>query len=96
VLFFLNHPELNGIYNAGSGVARTFNDLVNATFAAMELQPNIIYIDMPGELRDRYQYNTEADMTKLRNAGYKKPFQSLEDGVRDYVQTYLSKGCVHW
>src|SRR5690606_5480779 len=65
-----------GLYNLGTGKARSFNDLANATFRAMGLGPNIIYIDMPEDIRDKYQYFTEADMTKLRNAGYASPFYS--------------------
>lgn len=79
----------NGLYNLGTGQARTFTDLVNATFAGMDMDPKIEYIDMPADIRDKYQYFTEADMQKLKNAGYTKPFYSLEDGVMDYVRNYL-------
>ena len=82
---------ISGIYNAGTGEARTFNDLVNATFAGIDQKPVIEYIDMPEDLRDTYQYFTEATMQKIRNAGYHLPFYSLEDGVGDYVREYLSK-----
>lgn len=81
----------NGIYNLGTGIARTFNDLVTCTFAGLNLAPNIIYIDMPEDIRDKYQYFTEANMQKLRNAGYTKPFYSLESGVEDYVKGYLKE-----
>jgi ADP-L-glycero-D-manno-heptose 6-epimerase len=84
--------EKNGIYNIGTGKARTFNDLVNATFAAVDRPANITYIDMPEDLRDKYQYYTEAAMHKLHKAGYDKPFYTLEEGVDDYVRTYLSAG----
>ena len=84
--------DKNGIYNLGTGKARTFNDLANATFAAMEKEPVIEYIDMPEDIRDKYQYFTEADMAKLRKAGYKEDFYSLEDGVKDYVSAYLTTG----
>ncbi len=92
VLFFLNNPKINGIFNAGTGSARTFNDLAYATFDAMDLQRNIRYIEMPQTLKDKYQYFTHADMRKLRNVGYTKNFYSLEEGIRDYVVNYLAKG----
>jgi len=81
--------EKNGIYNLGTGTARAFNDLVKATFAGLDLPSNIRFIDMPEDIRDKYQYFTEANMKKLRNAGYKDPFYSLEEGVDDYVRGYL-------
>ena len=83
--------EKNGIYNLGTGTARTFNDLVKATFAALDKEPQIVYIDMPQDLVNTYQYFTEASMIKLKHAGYEEPFTSLEDGVNDYVRNYLSK-----
>ncbi len=79
------------IFNLGTGTARAFNDLTKATFAGLDLQPNIEYIDMPLDIRDKYQYFTEANMHKLISAGYNKPFYSLEKGVEDYVRNYLSK-----
>lgn len=81
--------ELNGLYNLGTGKARSFIDLVKATFAGLDKQPNIVFIDMPEDIRDKYQYFTEANMQKLRKAGYTKPFYSLESGVDDYVRHYL-------
>ena len=84
-------PE-SGIYNLGTGKARAFEDLVKATFAGLDLPANIHYIDMPEDIRDKYQYFTEAKMEKLRKAGYGDAFYSLEDGVDDYVRNYLSKG----
>ncbi len=80
-----------GIYNLGTGKARTFNDLVYATYAAIHKEPFIVYIDMPEDIRDKYQYFTEANMQKLHNAGYDEPFYSLEEGVLDYVSNYLIK-----
>lgn len=80
----------NGIYNLGTGKARTFEDLVKATFEGLELQPDIRFIDMPEDIRDKYQYFTEANMQKLRAAGYTDNFYSLEDGVTDYVKNYLA------
>jgi ADP-L-glycero-D-manno-heptose 6-epimerase len=80
----------SAIYNLGTGRARTFADLVSATFSALQLEPNIRFIDMPEDIREKYQYFTEANMNKLRSAGYNEAFYSLEDGVSDYVQHYLT------
>jgi len=80
----------NGLYNLGTGTARAFNDLVKASFAGLDLPPNIVFIDMPEDIRDKYQYFTEANMQKLRHAGYTDDFYSLEDGVNDYVRHYLT------
>ncbi len=80
----------NGIYNLGTGKARTFKDLVTAIFKSLNIQPQIEYIDTPADIRERYQYFTEADMNKLAQAGYKEKFYSLEEGVKDYVSNYLS------
>lgn len=90
-LFFYDNPDISGIYNLGAGLARTWNDLAKAVFAAMGKSPNIEYIDMPDSIRNQYQYFTEADISKLRSAGYKKSITSLEEGVKDYVQNYLAK-----
>lgn len=86
-----NDPEsfISGIYNVGTGKARTFDDLVKATFSALDKQTQIEYIDMPEDIRDTYQYFTEAAMDKIRAAGYSQPFYSLEEGVGDYVRNYL-------
>ncbi len=84
-----NSRLTNGLYNLGTGTARSFEALVNATFAGLNLQPNIQYVDMPLDIRDKYQYFTEANMQKLKDAGYDKPFYSLEKGVDDYVRNYL-------
>lgn len=81
----------SGLYNLGTGKARSFDDLVKATFAGMGKEPVIEYIDMPEDIRDKYQYFTEADMHKLKNAGYTNEFYSLENGVGDYVKNYLLK-----
>ena len=80
----------SGIYNLGTGQSRTFYDLVAAVFKALNLQTAIDFIDMPEDIRDKYQYFTEARMTKLKGEGYNVPFTSLEDGVDDYVKHYLS------
>ncbi|MBC7916092.1 MAG: ADP-glyceromanno-heptose 6-epimerase [Pyrinomonadaceae bacterium] len=93
VLYFLMHKRKNsGIYNLGSGKARTFLDLAQNTFKALGKEPNIQFVPTPEDIRDKYQYFTEAKMDKLIQIGYKKPFSSLEEGVEDYVQNYLSKG----
>ena len=84
------HSLKSGIYNLGTGKARSFYDLAAATFKAMGKDVNIEFIDIPEDIRDKYQYFTEANMTKLRDAGYDKEFTSLEDGVEDYVKNYLS------
>lgn len=79
----------NGLYNLGTGKARSFYDLAANTFKAQGLAPNVEFIDMPLDIRDKYQYFTEANMSKLRAAGYDKPFSTLEEGVADYVKNYL-------
>jgi ADP-L-glycero-D-manno-heptose 6-epimerase len=83
---------ISGIYNVGTGKARTFDDLVKATFAGLGEASQIQYIDMPEDIRDTYQYFTEADMDKIHTAGYKQPFYPLEEGVGEYIRDYLSKG----
>lgn len=89
---FLMEEDVNsGIYNLGSGKARTFLDLVRNTFSAMNREEQISFVDTPADIRNKYQYFTEADMSKLIGQGYKTPFYSLEEGVKDYVQNYLSK-----
>ena len=90
-IFLMEHRKNSGIYNLGTGKARSFNDLGVATFQALGLTPAIEYIDTPADIRDKYQYFTEATMQKLRSIGYDKPFTSLEDGVEDYVQNFLVK-----
>lgn len=91
-LFLMEEEQPSGIYNLGSGKARTFLDLTKNTFKAMGKEPNIGFIDTPEDIRDKYQYFTEADMSKLIAAGYKKPFHTLEEGVEDYVKNYLIDG----
>jgi ADP-L-glycero-D-manno-heptose 6-epimerase len=90
-LFFYDNPKLSGLFNVGTGNACSWNDLVNAVFAAMAIKPNIEYIAMPESIRNQYQYFTQADITKLRKAGYDKRITSLEDAIKDYVQNYLQK-----
>lgn len=89
LVFAFKNKVKNGIYNLGSGTARTFLDLANATFKALDKESKIEFIDTPIDIRDKYQYFTEANMNKLVSAGYKKPFTSLEEGVNDYVKNYL-------
>jgi ADP-L-glycero-D-manno-heptose 6-epimerase len=89
--FLMEHRKNSGLYNLGSGTARTFLDLARATFTAMGKPENITFIDTPADIRDKYQYITEARMEKLKGIGYTKPFTTLEEGVRDYVTNYLAK-----
>jgi ADP-L-glycero-D-manno-heptose 6-epimerase len=88
--FFYNNQTISGLYNVGTGQARSFWDLATNTFGALGLAPNISFVDTPADIRDNYQYFTEANMAKLRAAGYTKPFLTLEEGVEDYVRKYLS------
>lgn len=90
--FLMHHRKDSGIYNLGSGKARTFLDLAKNTFKALGKEPNIQFIPTPEDIRDKYQYFTEAKMDKLGSIGYHKPFASLEDGVEDYVKNFLSVG----
>ena len=90
-LFFHDHPEVSGLFNCGTGHARSWLDLLNAVYAAMGREPVIAFTDMPAHLRDKYQYFTEADTRKLRASGCAHAFTPLEDAVRDYVQGYLEK-----
>lgn len=92
VMWFLDHPDISGLFNVGTGRAQSFRELAEATFKACGLKPDIRYVDMPKELKEKYQYYTQADIDKLRSAGYDKPFCSVEEGVRDYVQDYLDRG----
>ena len=85
----MNNKAENGLYNLGTGKARSFVDLVKATFNALEVETSIGFIPTPIDIRDKYQYFTEANMQKLIDNGYSKPFTSLEDGVDDYVRNYL-------
>jgi ADP-L-glycero-D-manno-heptose 6-epimerase len=82
---------VSGLFNCGTGQARTWIDLAKAIFAAMDREPSIRFIDMPEAIRKNYQYHTQADISKLRQAGYRAPFLSIEEGVKDYVQNYLAK-----
>ena len=92
IYFFMQHRKNSGIYNLGTGQASTFLDLTQNTFKAMEMKENISFMDTPEDIRDKYQYFTEANMNKLRQIGYRKKFLSLEEGVNDYVKNYLVPG----
>ena len=92
IKWFLENNNVSGLFNVGSGRAQCFRELAEATFHAMGLQPNIRYIDMPENLRTKYQYYTKAEMSKLREVGYNIEFMDLENGVKDYVVNYLNKG----
>lgn len=91
VRWLLETPEVNGIYNLGAGQARSFADLARAMFKAAGKPEAIAYVDTPVAIRDQYQYFTEADMSRLRAAGYTRPFIGLEDGVADYVERFLGR-----
>lgn len=90
--FLLRNRKNSGIYNLGSGKARTFKALVESTFRALDIAPDISYIDTPIDIRDKYQYFTEANMAKLKSIGYPYEFRTLEEGVTDYVKNYLVEG----
>lgn len=89
ILWLLDHPEVSGLFNCGTGKARSFLDLAHAVFMAMDLAPRIEWVDTPESIRARYQYFTQARMERARAAGYEAPFRSLEEGVTEYVQRYL-------
>ncbi len=91
-LWLMQNKSASGLYNTGTGKARTFNDLVGAIFVALDKPVRIEYVDTPVDIRDKYQYFTEANMAKLRAAGYSAPMYSLEDGVSEYVKNYLTSG----
>ena len=87
----MEHEGVSGLFNVGTGNAASFNDLATAVFAALGKEPNIVYVDMPTGIAKQYQYYTQADVGKLRSAGYDTPFYSLQEGVDDYVKNYLVK-----
>ncbi|GAB4301112.1 MAG: ADP-glyceromanno-heptose 6-epimerase [Ignavibacteriaceae bacterium] len=90
-IFLLKNKNVNGIFNVGAGEARSWNDLVYALFKALNKPVNIEYIDLPDDLKEKYQYFTEANLDKIKKAGYTKPSTKLEEGVTDYVKNYLTK-----
>ncbi len=89
MLFLMNHRSDSGLYNVGTGEGRTFLDLTKNTFNAMDISESIEFIETPIDIRDKYQYFTQAKMQKLHGIGYQKPFYTLEEGVSDYVKNYL-------
>ena len=91
-VWFGDHPGVSGIYNCGTGLARTWLDLARALFAAVGREPRVEFVDMPEKLKGKYQYHTQAETTRLRAAGCDVPFRPLEDAVRDYVETHLAAG----
>lgn len=91
ILWMLGHPQVNGIFNVGTGEARSFYDLAKATWQAVGKEPKIGFKDMPETLRDKYQYYTQADLSHLRSVGFDHPMTKLEEGVRQYVQNFLMK-----
>lgn len=95
IYWLYKKPDVNGLFNTGTGEARSWNQLANAVFKAMSLPSKIEYIEMPEAIRNAYQYFTEAPMQKIKDAGYKQDFFSLEDAANDYVQSYLSKNQSH-
>jgi ADP-L-glycero-D-manno-heptose 6-epimerase len=96
MMFLMDNPQVSGLFNVGTGKARSFYDLGCSVFRALGLEADIRFIEMPESLRPKYQYYTQATMEKLRGAGYDKPFHSLEDGAMDYVQNYLNQDYRVW
>ncbi|MDA3904858.1 MAG: ADP-glyceromanno-heptose 6-epimerase [Bacteroidales bacterium] len=95
MLFLMKNKVESGIYNVGTGHAQTFLDLANATFYALNLEPNIVFVPTPVNIRDKYQYFTEAKMDKLRSQGYSAKFSTLDEGVKDYVRNYLKNELIY-
>ncbi len=91
IMFIYKNKSINGIFNAGTGIARSFNDIAKTIFSILGKKENIQYIDMPENIRNSYQYFTQADVKKIRNAGYKETFLSLEESIQDYIKNYLLK-----
>ncbi len=91
LVWFMKHANISGIFNVGTGISRTFNDLVSNVYKTMNKNINITYIDMPNNIKKQYQYKTKADINNLKNVGYQEPFYSLEEGIKDYIQNYLNK-----
>ena len=94
--WFLQKPRKSSIYNLGTGYARHFLSLANATFKALNIEPSIEFIDIPLDIRNQYQYYTQAEMKKLKSLGYRKSFHSLENGIDDYVTRYLKKNMIYY
>lgn len=96
IAYFLENPQINGLFNLGTGHAESFRTLGESVFMALGLEPNIEYIEMPVDLREKYQYFTQADMKKLYDTGYQKKFMDLRTGAIDYVQNYLHQNYKVW
>lgn len=94
VMYFLEHPDRTGLFNVGTGEARSWNDLARALFSALRIPLNIEYIEMPENIRDKYQYFTQADLARLRQAGYDRAFTSLEEGIADYCRYLETERCL--
>ena len=94
-LFFFKNPKIFGIFNVGTGIARSWNDLAKAIFSCLNLPLKIEYIDMPDDLKDQYQYFTKANIEKLRKVGCNIKFKSLEEAIKDYITNYLKKNYLH-
>lgn len=90
MLWLLDNPQVSGLFNCGTGKARSFLDLAHAVFHALGREPEVEWVDTPEAIRERYQYFTEARMERARSAGYDAPFRTLEEGVTEYVQRYLA------
>lgn len=91
ILWLINNSHVSGLFNVGTGKPQSFKELAEATFNALNIEPNIIYTDMPEQLREKYQYYTNAEMSKLKKVGYDKEFKNLNDGAEDYVRNHLVK-----
>ncbi len=89
ILFFMNNSNISGIFNVGTGYASTFNDIASCLFQVLNIKKTVKFIDMPENIKGHYQYFTEADITTLRKTGYTRKFHSLQEGIRDYIMTYL-------
>jgi ADP-L-glycero-D-manno-heptose 6-epimerase len=90
VRWLMETPSVSGIFNVGTGKARSFRDLISSLFCALDLDPKIEYVDMPENIRGQYQYFTEANVKNLLHAGYNAGFTSLEDGIKSYVTKFLN------
>lgn len=96
VIMWILQTKTTGLFNVGTGRAQSFSELAEAVFHALNLKTNIRYIDMPEHLKGKYQYYTQAEMSKLRSAGYDQPFADVDQGVKDYVQNYLDRGNLNY
>lgn len=92
IIYFIDNKKINGLFNIGTGVATTYNEVIKAIFKVLNLKENIEYIEMPNDLQSKYQYHTQADMTCLKQLGYNHINLTIDDGVKDYVENYLDKG----